>query len=60
MRHEQPIDTQAENSISSQKKKDVPQQTRPDDGGSNWQFKFVMTVIGLGVLGLILKTLGLF
>jgi hypothetical protein len=40
--------------------KSVSQHSNPADEGNSWQFKFVIGVIVLGVLMLILKTIGLF
>jgi hypothetical protein len=58
MRHEQSDQTQTETS-SAQPKKNTVTQTKPDEGGSNWQLKILMVIIGLGVLMLILKSLGI-
>ncbi len=40
--------------------KDVSHTTNAADEGGTWQFKFVLAVIFLGVLMLILKSVGLF
>ena len=36
------------------------QDSSEDDLETPWQFKFVMAVIGVGVLGLVLKVVGVF
>jgi hypothetical protein len=58
MKHEQPIPNQIGN-ITSQQKKDLSKQTRSESGDNNWQFKILVAIIGLGVLMLILKSLGI-
>lgn len=58
MRPEPSIQTHAENSAHS-RKKDIPKQTPPDGGGSNWQLYMLLVIMGFGILMLILKSLGI-
>jgi hypothetical protein len=57
MQHEQPVRTQTEDS-ATQRKKNLPNHPIPAASESNWQLKVLMAVIGLGVLMLVLKAVG--
>jgi hypothetical protein len=59
MRHDQTVEQEVRNP-STRPKKDVPHQTTPGNDGTGWIFPLLMIIIGLGVLGLILKSLGVF
>ncbi len=58
MQHEQMVHTQTENS-TPQQRKNLPNQVVHGESGSKWQLKVLMAVIGLGVLMLVLKAIGL-
>jgi hypothetical protein len=58
MRHDQPVEREAKN-LSAQKT-NATGQLKPGADGPGWLFPLLMLIIGLGVLGLILKSLGLF
>ncbi len=59
MKTDQSVQTPVEN-LNNRQKKDVLKQSSPDDGGSQVLFKILISIIGLGVLGLILKSMGIF
>jgi hypothetical protein len=59
MRHDHSGEQEVRNP-SVRQKKDFPKQTAPGGDGSGWIFPLLMIIIGLGVLGLILKSLGIF
>ncbi len=57
MRHDQSVQDPIENPGVRQKK-ETPKQASPDDGGGQMQFKILVMALGVGVLVLILKSLG--
>jgi hypothetical protein len=59
MRHDQSVGQEVRN-VTGQGKKDVAKQTTPGNDGTGWIFPVLMIIIALGVLGLILKSLGVF
>jgi hypothetical protein len=57
MRHDQSVMDKAKNPPAPQTKNVTNQRTHKRDG-TDWIFPLLMAIIGLGVLGLILKSLG--
>jgi hypothetical protein len=57
MQHEQMTRPQTDNP-TTQQRKHLPNQVVPAESGSNWQFKLLVAIIGLGVLMLVLKSVG--
>jgi hypothetical protein len=57
MRHEESVHNQVEHTPSASRKGSA-KQTRPADGGSQLQFKILITIIGVGVLLRLLRVMG--
>ena len=59
MGHDRSVNQEIRNS-SSQEKKGLPKQATQPSDGTGWMFPLLMIVIGLGILGIMLKSFGLF